>query len=144
MILSKEYDPADRDNPLRLILFVQSVGQQEFDQFENQFDTRLYQLYGMTELFPANVRYTGLSLGYQVAAAIVGFGLMLSATTGDRFGAAPYLFGGFMICGLLLSLILSIFSPDTRTFTQYEVHAELGDLEEPELKVTPSGKQLNY
>lgn len=97
-----------------------------------------------SELFPANVRYTGLSLGYQVAAAIVGFGPMLWATMGDRFGAAPYLFGGFMIGGLLISLVLSIFSPDTRTFTQYEVHAELGDLEELELKVTPSGKQLNY
>ena len=77
MILSKEYDPADRDNPLRLILFAQSVGQQELDQFENQFDTRLYQLYGMTETVgiplmnqphgtPNNLSIGRPTLGYEV------------------------------------------------------------------------------
>ncbi len=35
-----------------------------------------------SELFPANVRYTGLSLGYQVAAAIVGFGPMFGQNWG--------------------------------------------------------------
>ncbi|NMD71212.1 MHS family MFS transporter [Bacillus sp. DNRA2] len=72
-----------------------------------------------SELFPANVRYTGLGLGYQVAAAIVGFGPMLWTEMGAVYGASPYLFGGFMAFGLVISLVLAIFSPDTRKVTQY-------------------------
>ncbi|MEK4092837.1 MULTISPECIES: hypothetical protein [unclassified Viridibacillus] len=34
------------------------------------------------------------------------------------------LFGSFMIVGLLLSLILAIFAPDTRKVTKYEDHVE--------------------
>ncbi|MGX9134620.1 MFS transporter [Rummeliibacillus sp. JY-2-4R] len=77
-----------------------------------------------SELFPANVRYTGLSLGYQVAAAIVGFGPMLWTELASKYGAAPYIFGGFMISGLVISLILAIFAPDTRKITQYADHSE--------------------
>ncbi|MGE7623908.1 MFS transporter [Viridibacillus sp. NPDC096237] len=60
-----------------------------------------------SELFPAKVRYTGLSVGYQIAAAIVGFGPMLWASMSAKYGAAPYVFGSLMIGGLLLSLILA-------------------------------------
>ncbi len=80
-----------------------------------------------SELFPANVRYTGLSLGYQVAAAIVGFGPMLWAELGSKYGAAPYLFGGIMIAGLVISLILAVFAPDTRKVTQYTDHSEANE-----------------
>lgn len=73
-----------------------------------------------SELFPANVRYTGLSFGYQIAAAIVGFGPMLWTSLATEYGASPYLFGGLMMAGLLLSLLLAVFSPDTRMITQYE------------------------
>lgn len=73
-----------------------------------------------SELFPANVRYTGLSLGYQVAAAIVGFGPMLWTEVGSKYGASPFIFAGLMITGLIISLILAIFTPDTRTTTQYQ------------------------
>ncbi|MDQ0971380.1 MFS family permease [Neobacillus niacini] len=75
-----------------------------------------------SELFPANVRYTGLGLGYQVAAAIVGFGPMLWTEMGAKFGASPYIFGGFMIVGLVFSLVLAILSPDTRKISQYSDH----------------------
>ena len=78
-----------------------------------------------SELFPANVRYTGLSLGYQIAAAIVGFGPMLWTALASSYGPNPYLFGGVMIAGLLISFILILFSPDTRLITQYEDDAEL-------------------
>ncbi|MEX3623324.1 MFS transporter [Viridibacillus arvi] len=78
-----------------------------------------------SELFPAKVRYTGLSVGYQIAAAIVGFGPMLWASMSAKYGAAPYIFGSFMIGGLLLSLILAVFAPDTRKVTQYEDHVEI-------------------
>ncbi|MGG0658514.1 MFS transporter [Rummeliibacillus pycnus] len=78
-----------------------------------------------SELFPANVRYTGLSLGYQIAAAICGFGPMLWTELGAKYGASPYLFGGLMIAGLVLSLIIAIFAPDTRKVTQYTDQQEV-------------------
>ncbi|KGR73980.1 MFS transporter [Ureibacillus sinduriensis] len=73
-----------------------------------------------SELFPAKVRYTGLSLGYQIAAAIVGFGPMIWTAMGTNYGASPFAFGGFMMVGLVLSLILILFAPDTRVITKYE------------------------
>ncbi|MFB6468748.1 MFS transporter [Cytobacillus sp. Hz8] len=66
-----------------------------------------------SELFPAKVRYTGLSVGYQVAAAIVGFGPMLWTSMAESFGPSPWIFGGFMMTGILLSIALCIFVPDT-------------------------------
>lgn len=77
-----------------------------------------------SELFPAKVRYTGLSFGYQLAAAIVGFGPMLWATMGEKFGPNPLVFGGFMMAGLALSLILSLFIPDTNKESKYDVNVE--------------------
>jgi len=68
-----------------------------------------------SELFPANIRYTGLSVGYQFAAAIAGFGPTLWTSMAESFGPSPWVFGGFMIAGLALSLVLSLFVPDTRT-----------------------------
>lgn len=78
-----------------------------------------------SELFPANIRYTGLSLGYQVAAAIVGFGPMLWTEMGAKYGSSPYLFGGFMVAGLVISLVLAIFAPDTRKISQYQDQTEV-------------------
>lgn len=73
-----------------------------------------------SELFPANVRYTGLSVGYQLAAAIVGFGPMLWTTMAESYGPSPFVFGGFMMVFLTLSFVLSIFVPDTRKISTYE------------------------
>jgi MFS family permease len=67
-----------------------------------------------SELFPTKVRYTGLSVGYQVAAAIVGFAPMIWTPMAKSFGPSPWIFGGFMMTGLVLSLVLSLFLPDTR------------------------------
>ncbi|MFE6167779.1 MFS transporter [Viridibacillus arvi] len=94
-----------------------------------------------SELFPAKVRYTGLSVGYQIAAAIVGFGPMLWASMSAKYGAAPYIFGSFMIGGLLLSLILAIFAPDTRKVTQYEDYVEV-DVDSDERIILTSAKPL--
>ncbi len=77
-----------------------------------------------SELFPANVRYTGLSLGYQIAAAIVGFGPMIWTAMGTSFGASPFAFGGFMIASLVVSLVLILFAPDTRVVSQYDDDVE--------------------
>lgn len=73
-----------------------------------------------SELFPAKVRYTGLSFGYQVAAAIVGFGPMVWTAMAESYGPSPIVFGGFMIGGIVFSLILSFFAPDTRGNSKYE------------------------
>jgi len=64
-----------------------------------------------SELFPAKVRYTGLSVGYQVAAAIVGFGPMMWTTMGEAYGPSPWVFGGFMMAGIVLSLVCCLFIP---------------------------------
>ncbi|MDN4494327.1 MFS transporter [Ureibacillus aquaedulcis] len=80
-----------------------------------------------SELFPAKVRYTGLSLGYQIAAAIVGFGPMIWTAMGTNYGASPMVFGGFMMVSLVISLVLILFAPDTRVITKYE------DLEEEQI-----------
>jgi metabolite-proton symporter len=80
-----------------------------------------------SELFPAKVRYTGLSVGYQFAAAIVGFGPMIWTSMAQSFGPSPWVFGGFMMAGLALSLILSLFVPDTRKVanTRYEENVNI-------------------
>jgi MFS family permease len=80
-----------------------------------------------SELFPAKVRYTGLSFGYQVAAAIVGFGPMIWTTMAESFGPSPWVFGGFMMGGIILSLILSLLVPDTRKRSLYDHHIETAE-----------------
>lgn len=56
-----------------------------------------------SELFPAKVRYTGLSVGYQVAAAIAGFGPLIWTAMAESYGPSPLVFGGFMMAGLAIS-----------------------------------------
>ncbi|ADG05089.1 MFS transporter [Kyrpidia tusciae] len=79
-----------------------------------------------SELFPAKVRYTGLSVGYQVAAAIVGFGPLAWTAMAKNFGPSPWVFGGFFIGGLIISLVLSLFSPETKeiAYSRTELTAE--------------------
>ncbi|MGE7770260.1 AMP-binding protein [Viridibacillus arvi] len=49
MILAQQYDLEDQKNSLRLIMFAQSVAEHQLDEFEQKFDIRLLQMYGMTE-----------------------------------------------------------------------------------------------
>ena len=49
MILAKEYDPLDRENPLRLIMFAQTLTKDQVSLLEDRYKTKLIQLYGMTE-----------------------------------------------------------------------------------------------
>ncbi|NGQ95200.1 MHS family MFS transporter [Brevibacillus sp. SYP-B805] len=67
-----------------------------------------------SELFPPKVRYTGLSVGYQIAAAIVGFGPLIWTSMAKSYGPSPWIFGGFMMAGIAISLALSLFTPETR------------------------------
>lgn len=90
-----------------------------------------------SELFPANIRYTGLSFGYQFAAAIVGFGPMVWTAMAAKYGANSWVFGGFMMGGLAISLIIALFTADTRKVTQYE------DLEELEVEQDASSSLVD-
>ncbi|HHW36256.1 MAG TPA: MHS family MFS transporter [Bacillales bacterium] len=78
-----------------------------------------------SELFPARIRYTGLSFGYQIAAAIVGFGPMIWTPMAEKYGPSPIVFGGFMMVGLSISLVLSLFVPDTRKISKYEDNVDV-------------------
>ncbi|MDY0393568.1 AMP-binding protein [Virgibacillus halophilus] len=49
MILAQNYDIADKENLLRLIIFAQSVTQNQLSEFEQRYAVPLLQLYGMTE-----------------------------------------------------------------------------------------------
>ncbi|MEH7336070.1 AMP-binding protein [Neobacillus drentensis] len=49
MILAKEFDPADRQNSLRAIWFAQSVSEEQLKRFEENYQVKLLQMYGMTE-----------------------------------------------------------------------------------------------
>jgi MFS family permease len=97
-----------------------------------------------SELFPAKVRYTGLSFGYQMAAAIVGFGPMLWTTMIGSTGPSPWVFGGFMMGGLALSLILSMFIPNIKKGTHYdEIEAARHDANvEENIEVVSQEKSL--
>jgi crotonobetaine/carnitine-CoA ligase len=53
MILRKEYDPADRDNQLRLIWFAQVITEAQLALFEQRYNTKLLHMYGMTETIGA-------------------------------------------------------------------------------------------
>jgi MFS family permease len=77
-----------------------------------------------SELFPPKVRYTGLSVGYQIAAAIVGFGPMLWTDMAQLVGPSPWVFGGFMMAGIALSLVLCLFSPEARTLEYSRIDLE--------------------
>ncbi|MGX9134619.1 AMP-binding protein [Rummeliibacillus sp. JY-2-4R] len=49
MILAKEYDTADQVNSIRLIMFAQSIAEHQITSFEEKFNLKLLQMYGMTE-----------------------------------------------------------------------------------------------
>ncbi|MEK5325714.1 AMP-binding protein [Aeribacillus sp. FSL M8-0254] len=49
MILAQRFDEADKENPLRLIIFAQSVTPEQLQEFEQKYNVPLLQLYGMTE-----------------------------------------------------------------------------------------------
>lgn len=49
MILKKEYDPLDRDNELRLIIYAQALTDEQYKEFKTRYQVELRQLYGMTE-----------------------------------------------------------------------------------------------
>lgn len=49
MILKKDYDPEDADNPLRLVIYAQALTEQQYEEFRVRYQVELRQLYGMTE-----------------------------------------------------------------------------------------------
>lgn len=67
-----------------------------------------------SELFPTSVRYTGLSLGYQVAGALFGGPLPIIATALVAvLGGRPWLFAGYMAVVALISALAAYVAPET-------------------------------
>ncbi|NYI91831.1 metabolite-proton symporter [Amycolatopsis endophytica] len=74
-----------------------------------------------SELFPARVRYTGLSLGVQVAGALFGGPLPMIATAlVSAQSGRPWAFAGYMIATALISAIAARFAPDAVTAERRE------------------------
>jgi len=62
-----------------------------------------------SELFGAGVRYTGLSVAYQVSAIVGGFTPLIATTLLRANGGAPWMVAGYL-CGVsLLSLLSALF-----------------------------------
>jgi MFS family permease len=67
----------------------------------------------MAEAFPASIRYTGMSMGYQIGAALFGGPLPLIATALVAYYGGSYVpVAIFMIAGTLLSIIAVAFARD--------------------------------
>ncbi|GAA2207353.1 MFS transporter [Nonomuraea monospora] len=67
-----------------------------------------------SELFPTSVRYTGLSLGYQVAGALFGGPLPLIATALVTSGdGRPWFFAGYMVLTAVISAVAAYLAPET-------------------------------
>ena len=69
MILKKPYRSADAEHSLRLIIFAQSITQEQLHEFEHRYRVSLRQLYGMTEtvgtplINPLDGFYNNVSMG---------------------------------------------------------------------------------
>jgi MFS transporter, MHS family, shikimate and dehydroshikimate transport protein len=83
-----------------------------------------------SELFPTAIRYTGLSMGYQVAGALFGGPLPIIATALITATAgAPWLFAAYMVLTAAVSAVAAFLAPETSRLEFKEdrpagVHAE--------------------
>jgi metabolite-proton symporter len=74
-----------------------------------------------SEMFPARVRYTGLSLGVQVAGALFGGPLPMIATAlVSAQSGRPWIFAGYMILTALISAVAAYASPDAVAAERHE------------------------
>ncbi|MQA01973.1 MAG: MFS transporter [Streptosporangiales bacterium] len=86
-----------------------------------------------SELFPTAVRYTGLSLGYQIAGALFGGPLPIIATAlVAAAGGTPWLFAGYMAVAALVSAFAAYLAPETSRL-------RLDDAVEPDKKLASHG-----
>ena len=68
-----------------------------------------------SELFGPTVRYTGLSIAYQVSAIIGGFTPLVAATLLQAGGGTPWYVAGALACVALLSLLCAVLVRPERT-----------------------------
>ena len=68
-----------------------------------------------TELFPANVRYTGSSLGYQLSGLLFGAPIpIIAAMLVNAAGGRPWYAAAFLSLLALLAALASYLGPDER------------------------------
>ena len=69
-----------------------------------------------SELFPTSVRYTGLSMGYQIAGALFGGPLPAIGTALVAvLAGAPWLFAGYLVLTALISIVGAAVLPQNRS-----------------------------
>jgi MFS transporter, MHS family, shikimate and dehydroshikimate transport protein len=76
-----------------------------------------------SELFPSRVRFTGVSLSYQLASLVGGFGPLVASLL-VAGGASPLWIVALLVAGMLLSLACSLRMPRTDDVDLYEVGDE--------------------
>ncbi|MDN4494328.1 AMP-binding protein [Ureibacillus aquaedulcis] len=86
MILAKDYDANDKDNPIRLVLFAQSIAEHQIQEFEEKFDLKLLQLYGMTETvgIPLINPLNGIRKNLSIGRPSIGYEVKLIDENGDE------------------------------------------------------------
>jgi carnitine-CoA ligase len=84
MILAQTYDVADRENNMRVIWFAQSISKTQLEEFESKFDTRLLQLYGMTETMATPIMnpYDALPNNLSIGRPVLGYEAKVIDETG--------------------------------------------------------------
>jgi MFS family permease len=92
-----------------------------------------------SELFPSAMRYTGVSMAYQVASLIGGFG-PLFATLLIGAGLSPLWVIGLMLLGLLVSITCALLVPRTDAVDLTEIGTE--SAEAPPVVVAPGVEEV--
>ncbi|MDI7744034.1 AMP-binding protein [Lysinibacillus fusiformis] len=86
MILAKDYDAADLENPIRLVMFAQSIAEHQVKEFEEKFDLKLLHMYGMTETvgIPLINPLNGVRKNLSIGRPSMGYEVKLIDENGDE------------------------------------------------------------
>ncbi|QCR31873.1 AMP-binding protein [Lysinibacillus sp. SGAir0095] len=86
MILAKDYDAEDLDNPIRLVMFAQAIAAHQIEEFEDKFALKLLQLYGMTETvgIPLLNPLNGIRKNLSIGRPSIGYEVKLIDENGDE------------------------------------------------------------
>jgi len=86
MILAKDYDETDLENPIRLVMFAQSIAEHQVKEFEEKFDLKLLHMYGMTETvgIPLINPLNGVRKNLSIGRPSMGYEVKLIDENGDE------------------------------------------------------------
>jgi len=86
MILAKDYDESDQENPIRLVMYAQSIAEHQVKEFEEKFNLKLLQLYGMTETvgIPLMNPLNGVRKNLSIGRPTIGYEVKLIDENGEE------------------------------------------------------------